>query len=136
MAKWGKKRTTGVKFQSKILSSGQNFRLTYLVAHWSKYRIEIFGLRTTLTGCRTCDVCKPPSVPETAFANLTQLAFFISKCRLSQNRKPYLRQIRKHSPWNGWRFACVAPPPTCFSRPMAKNSDSVRSTLDNTYMDC
>ncbi len=51
-----------------------------------KYRIEIFGHRMAETGWKWCDVCKPPSVPETVFAYLAQIVFFILKCRLIRTK--------------------------------------------------
>ncbi len=126
---WRETIRTGVKFWSEILSVGQYFRIWPIWSHPGRmYRIGIFSHIAAKMGWRRCDICKPPFLRGTAFANLAKITFFILKCYLFQNKKHYLRQIRKRSPCNKRWFAYITSPPTCFGRPMAKNSNSVFST--------
>ncbi len=60
----------------------QNFRIWPIWSQPSqKYPIRIFWFRRRLAkmGWRICEICKPPSIPETAFADLMQIVFLVLK---------------------------------------------------------
>ncbi len=93
-------------------------------------------------GWRRRDVCNPPSKRimfkvfyKGRMWTLSELYKFYNLCTIFifyisgfQNKKCYLCQIHKCSPWDRRWFTYVVPPPTRFGHPMAKNSDLILST--------